>query len=83
MVMIKAGTNLGCDNYNQGNKECDMLLIEHLNNGNNMNGVDTSSSRVGKDGDKNMFFDIERSRIQGEFPASPLEEHPICDLGSH
>lgn len=60
-----------------------MLLIEHLDNSNHMNSIDSASTRVCKDGDKHMFLDIEWPRIQREFPPTSLEEHPVRDLRRH
>ena len=60
-----------------------MLLVKNFNHSNNMNGVDTASSRIGKDGDEDMFFDIEGSRVQGELPAGAFEKGMGCDFGSH
>lgn len=45
-----------------------MFFIEDLDNGNDMNGVDGAGSGVCKDGDENVLFDIERTRIQRELP---------------
>lgn len=60
-----------------------MLLIKDLDSGDNMNGIDSASTRVGKDCDENMFFDIEGARVEGEFEAGAFEENAACDFGSH
>lgn len=60
-----------------------MPLIENLNYGNNMNGVDCPCAGVGKDGDEDVFFDVEWTGVEGEFPPCPPEEHSVCDFGSH
>ena len=46
-----------------------MFLIKDLHHCNNVNGVDGASTRVGKDGDEDMFFNVEWSRVEGELPA--------------
>lgn len=61
-------TNLSCYNNKKGHKEGDVLFIEHLDDGNNVNGVDGAGPGVCKDCDENMLFHIERPRIQRELP---------------
>lgn len=48
-----------------------------------MDGVDVPSSRVGEDGDEHVLLHIEGSRIEREFPFSPLEENSIRDQRRH
>lgn len=39
-------------------------VVESLDTGENMNGIDPTGSRTGKDGDQNMFFQTEGPRIE-------------------
>lgn len=48
-----------------------------------MNGKYSAITRIGKYGDEHMFFDIEWTWVQREFPAGPLKESPVRDLGGH
>lgn len=58
-------------------------MIKDFDSGNNMNGIDSASTRVGKDCDENMFFDIEGTRVQGELQACSFEEGTLGDSCSH
>ena len=67
----------------EGNKEGEVLLVKDLNNSNNMNGINTASPRISKDGDKNMFFNVEGSRIKGKFQRSGFKEDAVSEFSSH
>ena len=58
-------------------------MVKDFDSSNNMNGVDSASTGVGKDSDENVFLDVEGARVQGELPASPFEEDTLGDLSSH
>ena len=42
--------------------------VESLNNGNNVNSINTAGATTSKDGNKNMFLQRERPRIQSKRP---------------
>lgn len=46
----------------------DIPVVESLNNSDNVDGINTTRSSAGKDGDECMFLDIEGARVQGERP---------------
>lgn len=60
-----------------------MFLIENLNDGDNVNGVDGASTGVGEDGDEDMFLDVEGTGVEGELPTCTPEEDSVRDLGGH
>lgn len=60
-----------------------MSLVKHLDHGNNMNGIDSAGTRVGEDGDENVFLDIEGPRVEGELEVGASEEDSVGDFGGH
>lgn len=48
-----------------------------------MSSIDSSSTRIGEDSDKNMFLNIERPRIKGEPKPGALEEDTFRECPSH
>lgn len=76
-------TDLSGDDYKEGNEERDMPPVKDLDNGNNVNGIDSASTGVGKDSDENMLLDIEGTGVEGELVGGAWEEDAVRNFGSH
>lgn len=74
---------LSGDDDEEGDEEADVFLIENLNDGDNVNGVDGAGAGVGEDGDEDVFLDVEGTGVEGELPTCAPEEDSVRDLGSH
>jgi len=51
----------------------DVPVVESLNNRDNVDGINTTRSSTGKDGDKGMLLQVERTRVHGERPVGERE----------
>jgi hypothetical protein len=65
-------TYLGGDNNHKACKKINLALIEGFGDANNPHSISITvpkgTTRVREDGDENMFFHIERARVQRELP---------------
>lgn len=75
--------HLGSQNDEQRHPKRQILLVKDLNRAHYVDRVDVPGPGVGEDRDQHVLLHVERSRIECEFPFTPLEEDPFRDRRGH
>lgn len=77
-MILKSFTYLSglCEQHGGGDIE--LTVVKGFNNGNNIGGVNSSGSGIGKYCNKNMFLHIERTRIKRPRPTRPRKPEFLC-----
>lgn len=81
--LLESNSYLGSQYHKKCNKESHGFLVKDLHSSNNMDGINSPSSRICKDGDQYMLFYIERPRIQRKLPSTIFEKHSFGQPRSH
>lgn len=62
-------------NHQQRHRQRHLFPVEHFNAGDEMDGVNASSSWISEDRDEHVLLHVELPRIQRELELPPFEEH--------
>ena len=65
--------NLGGLGEQHGGVGADLALVEHLDDGDDVHGIDAAGAGAGEDDDEAMLLEAEGPRVEGEGPAADAE----------
>ena len=74
---------LSSEDDEERDEEGDVLPVEDLDGGDDVDSVDAAGAGIGEDGDENVLLHVEGAGIEGEFIAGVLEKGPRRQSGGH